>query len=97
MSRRSPLRRWTEREDEALRRNYPAHGTNMGRWDERIERTRSAILARARKLRLFMDSYELEPRHEELRRAVRIICGKLGCTVPTLVRELRSMLARGDL
>ena len=95
--RRYPLRRWTEHEDEVLRRNYPKHGTNMLKWDERLERTRSAILGRAQHLGVFMDSYELEPRHNEIRKAVRIICDRLGCTIPTFVRELRAMLARGDL
>ena len=94
---RGPARRWTEREDEVLRRNYPKYGTNMLKWDERLERTRGAILSRAHNLGVFIDRYELEPRHNEIRRMVRIICDRLGCTIPTLVRELRSMLARGDL
>ena len=92
-----PCPRWTEREDEILRRNYPKHGTNMGKWDVPLKRTRGAILSRAHNLGVFIDSYELEPRHDEIRRMVRITCDHLGCTIPTLVRELRAMLARGDL
>ena len=69
----------------------------MGKWDVPLKRTRSAILGRAHHLGVFIDSYELEPWHNEIRKAVRIICDHLGCTIPTFVRELRAMLARGDL
>ena len=94
---RGPARRWTEREDDVLRRNYPKYGTNMLKWDVPLKRTRGAILSRAHNLGVFIDRYELEPRHNEIRRMVRISCDHLGCTIPTLVRELRAMLVRGDL
>lgn len=91
-------RPWTEPEVDALERNYKRYGGDVDAWDERIDRTRRAVVSKAEKLGLACpsrrgSSIDLADQRR-LEYVVNELCGRLGVSRRQLAREVALIAAR---
>lgn len=92
---------WTDAEMEALRRNYPRHGTRTKYWDEPIDRSERSICAQASRIGVaYGTAYGTsldDSDRARLRYVATELCGKLNVSMRELAHEIALIANRESL
>jgi hypothetical protein len=87
---------WTDKEIDAVIRNYPRYGCNTSKWDYEIDRSTKAIQVKARRLGIYHYreySSKLTPSEQKkLMDAIEIMCQAFSLTRTQLMREASRLI-----
>ena len=92
---------WTTRERSLVEKYYPTHGSDVSKWPERIDRSRSAVSSYASKHGILRsrDTYShiTSKQVPEIREAIYVIANHVRVSPRALVHDLCVMRKRGEL